>query len=81
MDVAGRRAAGLGCELGRLSADRTPPFKESFRVHGAEGPDRPAEAAAKPPSEGKGGLKQYSRVSSLRLRLSSEAGGSCVVLS
>jgi hypothetical protein len=25
---------------------------------GAEGPDRPAEAAAQPPSEGKGGLKQ-----------------------
>ena len=26
---------------------------------GAEGPDRPAEAAAQPPSEGKGGLNQY----------------------
>ena len=25
---------------------------------GAEGPDRPAEAAAQPPSEGKGGLKK-----------------------
>ena len=24
-------------------------------------PDRPAEAAAQPPSEGKGGLKQYRR--------------------
>jgi hypothetical protein len=32
------------------------------QAQGQTGPDRPAEAAAKPPPEGKGGLKQYRRV-------------------
>ena len=35
-----------------------PNAQVSQALSGAEGPDRPAEAAAEPPSEGKGGLKQ-----------------------
>ena len=37
--------------------DRTRHTSGTLSTGGAGGPDRPAEAAAQPPSEGKGGLK------------------------
>ena len=39
-----------------------PKFSEADGMAGPRGTDRPAEAAAQPPAEGKGGLKQYRRV-------------------
>ena len=41
---------------GVLWSPRTTPAGQA--PSGAKGPDRPAEAAAQPPSEGKGGLKK-----------------------
>jgi hypothetical protein len=42
-----------------LNGMRTDVLVDLIRARGgAAGPDRPAEAAAQPPPEGKGGLKQ-----------------------
>ena len=79
MDVAGRSAAGLDA-IWAASGDRDPPFR-IFRRHGTEGPDRPAEAAAQPPSEGKGGLKQYRRLLTFSVWGASGGDGSRVVVS
>ena len=61
MGLIGRPAAGLGA-IWIASGRRWHSLFRTVHKHGAGGPDRPAEAAAKPPSEGKGGLKQYRRV-------------------
>jgi hypothetical protein len=40
------------------SCPRYVTHRRSLTAEGPPGPDRPAEAAAQPPSEGKGGLKK-----------------------
>ena len=59
MELAGRLTAGL-CEPERFpEATRVPDSTlQDELLMRAAGPARPAEAAAQPPSEGKGGLKK-----------------------
>jgi hypothetical protein len=57
--VGQRSVADPGCTSRFLKcALGLPKVQVSRALSRAEGPDRPAEAAAEPPSEGKGGLKQ-----------------------
>ena len=46
-------------------------------TRGPTGPDRPAEAAAEPPSEGKGGLKQVQKSPDTFVLGAGDSGSSC----